>query len=111
MKQKYKQQPQCAVIASDLSSSSPDSTKTFKVLIALLFLTYGKKGAVLFFDSLEEVCSRVCSFLYVHELFSNKKKSKIIFVYCHENRNIIIQHNTLPVFLLLFHIDNTYPEA
>ncbi len=48
--------------------------KTFKVLIALLFLTYAKKGAVLFFDSLEEVCNRVCSFLYVHELFSNKKK-------------------------------------
>ncbi len=51
-------QTTATVIASDLSSSL-----TFKVLIALLFLTYAKKGALLFFYSLEEVCNSLLIFV------------------------------------------------
>ncbi len=75
--------------------------KHLKFLFALLFLTYAKKVLYYSFTPWRK-CVTVFSFLYVHKLFSNKKKSMILFVYCHENRNITIsQHNTLPVFLLL----------
>ncbi len=56
----YKQQPQSLHL---ICHQVPDTAKTFKVLIALLFLTYAKKGALLFFYSLEEVCNSLFIFV------------------------------------------------
>lgn len=108
--QKYKQQPQCTVITSDLSSNSPDSTKTLKVLIALLFLTYAKK--VLYYSLTpwrKCVTESVNFFMYTSFSQIKKKKRKLwkIFVYCPENRNTLASNkNTLPVFLLIVHVHN-----
>lgn len=89
---KYKQQPQCIVTASNMSLSSPYSTKTFKVLIALLFLTYAKKVLYYSLTPLRK-CVRVCSFFLCTWAFLElKKKKKIILSIDLRIETTVIEH-------------------